>query len=100
MSLDILERGFVEQTIDQKIAQIPWMLKLARTTEYKELFQINNEEDYIYGIIHGQILEKYLTYHSMMYPQITTENIEKLKEVSKIIGTRSKEIKEAIFKTG
>lgn len=100
MSLDVLERGFVEQIIDQKIAQIPWMLKFVRTTEYKKLFQINNEEDYIYGMIHGQILEKYLTYHSMMYPKITAENIEKLQEVSKIIGNRSKEIKETIFKTG
>lgn len=100
MSLDTLERGFVEQTIDQKIAQIPWMLKLVRTSEYKKSFQINNEEDYIYGMIHGQIMEKFLTYCSLAYPKITVENIEKIREVSTIIANRSKEIKEAIFKTG
>lgn len=100
MTLNTLERGFIEQTIDHNIAQIPWMLKLARTTEYKKLLQINNEDDYIYGMIHGHILEKYFTYHRMMYPKITPENIEKLQEVSKIIGNRSKEIKEALFKTG
>src|SRR5437899_259203 len=57
-----VDRGTLEQTIDNVIGQIPTMARAARDPSFKSLLQIKEENDFVMGLAWGKIYTEFVAY--------------------------------------
>jgi hypothetical protein len=55
-SLNIVSRGFLEQTIDEAIRDIPYSVRIYRDERRKKSYQYQLAEDFVLGLTIGRIL--------------------------------------------
>ncbi len=96
MTLDERARGMLETIIDDAIRGIPEYIRLIRLT--KTQLHIKDESEFVYGLAWGKIISDFTTDCLNLYKRDLTA--EERTEVSRVIVTRSQEIREAIFKMG
>jgi hypothetical protein len=89
-------REALEQLIGIIVASIPLILSSLRAG--KEDFHIQNESDYILGLVHGMIISGFLS--SFFALNWRGPNQEEMMEVSKVLFNRKAELREAVFKGG
>jgi len=98
VALDNEDRAFLEKTIDSVINQVPTIMTMARTEDYKKFIQYKDEWDVVLalatGIIYGRFAEYFVTRHQR------EPNTEETSETNQVILRRTGEIKDAIFKCG
>ena len=98
MVLDNEDRAFLEKTIDSIINQVPIIMKMVRTEEYKKFIQYKDEGDVVLalatGIIYGVFIQYFLT------RQQREPNSDEFGKANQVIFRRTREIKETIFKCG
>jgi hypothetical protein len=97
MPLNEILRGILERKIDEGIASIPTLIAIFRQGNITQL-GVKTLEDYIFGLIHGNIIGQFETIYKVMYFQNLTPDITQ--EVTNIVLRRSREIREAIFRQG
>lgn len=85
--------------MDEEIAKIPELMRNLRLPEFKGVFQILDEAEYVYGYTHGSIVGKFETYYFVVHSGKKPSSME-ANEISKTLLQRSKEIRDAIFKIG
>ena len=98
MALDNEDRAYLEKIIDGIINEVPAIMKMVRTEEYKKFVQYKDEGDVVLalatGIIHGRFAEYFVT------RQQRAPNPDEVSESNQVIYRRVREITEAIFKCG
>ena len=98
MALDNEDRAYLEKIIDSIIRQVPIIMTMARTEEYKKFFQYKDEGDVVLalamGMIYGGFVQYFITRHERNI------NPDETGETNGVILRRTREIKEAIFKCG
>ena len=99
MGLKGEDRGMLEKIIDQQVSSIGKHVKIWRSPEYQKLYQIKDPDDFAYGHAQGSIITKFETYYGLVYHNKNPTDDE-IDEIAEIILKRSREIKEAIFKSG
>ena len=99
MVLDAIDRGHLERSIDSQIKGIPQLISQFRDQDVKKFFQYKDENDVVFGMVFGGIIEKFGFYYDVTHNS-TTPPPEAASEVLDIIMRRSSEIREAIFKCG
>ena len=94
--LSNVDRGYLEQTIDNQISQIPDLSLLIHTDQFKQHYQFTNSEDMIFGMVLGSIYNNFSNYYINVYRIMAPP--ESVAEANSIIFKRLEEIKEAISK--
>ncbi len=98
MALDNEDRAYLEKAVDSIIRQVPTIMKMARTEEYKKFIQYKDEWDVVLalsmGMIYGLFTQYFITRHER------TTNPDETSESNRVILRRTREIKDAIFKCG
>lgn len=88
-------RGALNQLIDRTTVSFHTVMSSLRID--KSCFSIQNEPDYALGLAHGMILTGFMSEfkdHNKREP-----NQEEMIEMSRILFDRTKELREAIFKS-
>jgi hypothetical protein len=96
MSLTEYMRGVLENLIDQSINMTPIFVNMARNNNTSE-FGITTLDDYVLGIVQGSIMGLFVSFYRSSLAQDLPPNLQT--EVGQIIFRRTKEIREAIFKS-
>jgi hypothetical protein len=91
------DRIMLQSMIDEEIAKIPGVITNLRLPQFKGVFQIKDEAEYVYGYTHGSIVGKFETYYFVVHSGKKPDSNE-IDEIAKTIFQRSKEIRDAIFK--
>ena len=99
VALQQKDRSVLQAMIDEEIAKIPQLVRNLRLPEFRGFFQIKNEGEYVYGYTHGSIVGKFETYYFVVHSGKKPSGDE-VDEIAKMIFQKSKDIREAIFKTG
>ena len=99
MALKEKDRTMLLTMIDEEIGKIPGLIKNLRLPEFRDVFQIKDESEYVYGYTHGSIVGKFETYYFVVHSGKKPSGNE-VDEIAKTLFQRSKDIREAIFKTG
>jgi hypothetical protein len=99
MALKDKDRKILQTMIEEEIVKIPGLVRNLRLPEFKGLFQIKDEAEYVYGYTHGSIVGKFETYYFVVHSGKKPSGDE-VDEIAKTIFQRSSDIREAIFKTG
>jgi hypothetical protein len=99
MGLTEGDRGMLEKIIDQQVSTIGKYVKTWRSPEYQKLYQIKDPDDFAYGYAQGSIIAKFETYYALVYNK-KIPTADEIDEIAEITLKRSREIKEAIFKSG
>ncbi|MFZ1076405.1 MAG: hypothetical protein WAN47_03120 [Nitrosotalea sp.] len=95
MALDSVERGTLEKLIDRTVESIPSWIKEIR--EIKKELQIKEEGDYALGFAWGHI---YTDFRNYLVNMRGKNFDDELAEFGAILNKRTKEMKEAIFRSG
>ena len=95
MGMTPVDRGYLEQTIDNQIRQIPDLVLLTRTEQFKKHYQFTNSEDMVFGMVLGAIYNNFSSYYVNVYRTMAPP--ETINEANNIVYKRLSEIKEAIF---
>lgn len=98
MVLDHEIRGRTEDTIDLTIEQIPYLIGIFRTEEFKKKYHIQNETDLTLGMVWGYLFRGFQDMFTVSYQR--QPNQDEISEAVGLIFKRTDEIKEAIFKCG
>lgn len=96
--LNVVARGFLEQTIDQAIRDIPYSVRLYRDERRKKTYQYQSAEDFVTGLTAGRILFSFGSIFKLANNRWFNE--DELNEVHTIIYKRFPEIRSALFKAG
>lgn len=99
MALKDKDRTMLLTMIDEEISKIPGLIRNLRLPEFRDVFQIKDESEYVYGYTHGSIVGKFETYYFVVHSGKKPSRDE-VDEIAKTLFQRSKDIREAIFKTG
>ena len=99
MVLKEKDKKILLSMIDEEIAKIPGLVKNLRLPEFKDLFQVKDEAEYVYGYTHGSIVGRFETYYFVVHSSKKPSGNE-VDEIAKTILQRSNDIRDAIFKTG
>jgi hypothetical protein len=94
MVFDELARGAFETHIDNVIKDIPLLMSRFRQKEIKNLLQLRNEEEFLYGVVYGRII------WGFNHPTATGITNEDIFEMQRILLRRLREVKDAIVNTG
>ncbi len=97
-TLEIADRGTLEQTIDNVIAQIPTLIKSARDPYFKSLLQIKEGNDFVMGLAWGKIYTEFVAY--LIASRGFSYDKEEGDKIAQIGMKRSAEIRDAIFNGG
>jgi hypothetical protein len=97
VALQEKDRKILQTMIDEEIAKIPELVRNLRLPEFKGVFQIKDETEYVYGYTHGSIVGKFETYYFVVHSGKKPSGKE-ADEIAKTLLQRSKEIRDAIFK--
>jgi len=99
MVLDTNDRGQLERSIDIQIKGIPLLISSFRDQDVKKFFQYKDENDVVFGMVFGSIIEKFGFYYNGIH-NTDVPPADVASEVLDVIMRRAREIKEAIFKCG
>jgi hypothetical protein len=94
MILNVLLRGYIEQTIDETIQYIPTIIADARSG--KARLHIKEENDYVLGLATGYIYGRFETFYRSVYFK-PPSNVES-SQTWKIIFTRLRDIRDVIYR--
>lgn len=98
MVLTPLDRGILEKFVDNMIKEAPNEVKFFRIPKVKSALQIQQEEDFVFGMTYGKILQYYNDYYKLAHFKLPSD--KEIEEIMEVIFNRIKEVKEAIFKAG
>ena len=93
------DRTMLHTMINEEISKIPGLARNLQLPEFRDFFQIKDESEYVYGYTHGSIVGKFETYYFIIHSGKKPSSDE-VDEITKTLFQRSKDIREAIFKTG
>jgi hypothetical protein len=93
------DRTMLHTMINEEIGKIPGLVRNLRLPEFRDVFQIKDESEYVYGYTHGSIVGKFETYYFIMHSGKKPSSDE-VDEIAKTLFAKSKDMREAIFKTG
>jgi hypothetical protein len=99
MALKEKDRTMLQTMIGEEIGKIPGLVRNLRLPEFRDVFQIKDESEYVYGYTHGSIVGKFETYYFVVHSGKKPSGDE-VDEIAKTLFQKSKDIREAIFKTG
>ena len=99
MALEQKDKKILDTMIDEEISKIPGLIGNLRMPEFKGVFQIKDEAEYVYGYTHGSIIGKFETYYFVAHSGKRPNGTE-VDEISKTIFQRSSEIRDTILKNG
>ena len=99
MVLDAIDRGNLEMSIDSQIKGIPALVSQFRDQDVKKFFQYKNENDIVFGMVFGGIIERFGFYYNITHSN-RPPSPEDASEALEIILRRASEIREAIFNCG
>jgi len=99
MALKEKDRTMLITMIDEEIGKIPGLIRNLRLPEFRDIFQIKDESEYVYGYTHGSIVGKFETYYFIVHSG-KKPSLDEVDEIAKTLFQRSKDIRESIFKTG
>jgi hypothetical protein len=94
--LDSNTRGIHEKLIDEAVIKLPALLFVARAN--KSAWHIQNETDYVIGIVNGRIMTAFLS--DFVYHYKREPSLDEMTEASNVIFKRSAELKKAAFESG
>ena len=97
MTFDVIDRGFLEQQIDQAIEGIPKIMKSLRDN-LKTRYMIKNEHDFALGYAISQVYHIFGLYFLDKWNRRPTETEED--EITNHIDKRVAEMRDAIFNCG
>jgi hypothetical protein len=98
MVLDSKNRGILEKEIDSTIDAIPIFVKKYRDTTMKARLQYKDEVDFVLGFVWGKVIFTFV--HNFWIKNRRFPSKDEVVEIHLIIERRTREIKEAIFRTG
>jgi hypothetical protein len=98
MALNMTQRGFLEQTLDHAIANIPTYVNQCRTDEAKKAFQYRNPEDFALGLTIGNITTGFDTV--FRFAKGRGVNANEMAEIIEVIRGRMPQIRSALFEAG
>ena len=99
VALEKKDKQILEAMIDEEISKIPGLIVNLRMPEFKGVFQIKDETEYVYGYTHGSIIGKFETYYFVTHSGKKPNGTE-IDEISKTIFQRSSEIRDTILRNG
>lgn len=97
MGLGQKDKKVLDSIINEEVEKIPGLIRNLRLPDFKDMFQIKEEFDYVYGYTHGSIVGKFETYYFVAHSGNKPTGIE-VDEIAKTIFSRSSEIRKAIIK--
>ena len=98
MVLDNKNRGLLEKEIDSTIDVIPIYIKKYRDSNMKARLQYRDEADFVLGLAWGKIIFAFT--HNFWIKNLRFPSKEEVEEIHLIIEKRTREMKEAIFRSG
>lgn len=93
------DRTVLQNMINEEIAKIPGLVRNLRLPDFRDVFHIKDEAEYVYGYTHGSISGKFETYYFVVHSGKKPSGTE-ADEIAKTLLQSSSKIREAIFKTG
>ncbi len=96
MTLNQADREFLEKDFAQFLEQIPSLVLLSRTENYKMSIQSNGADDFVLGFTNGMLWVGFINYFAGRYMRELAE--DETREFFEILHRRNRVIKEAIFK--
>jgi hypothetical protein len=91
------DRVVLKTMIDEEITKIPGIIANLRLPEFRGIFQIKDESEYVYGYTHGSIVGMFDTYYFVVHSGKKPSGDE-IGEIRQTLLQRSTEIRDAIFK--
>jgi hypothetical protein len=98
MVLDNKSRGILEKEIDNTIEAIPIFVNKYRDTTMKARLQYRDETDFVLGFAWGKIIFTFV--HNFWIKNRRFPSKDEVVEIHLIIERRTRELKEAIFRSG
>jgi|APSaa5957512535_1039671.scaffolds.fasta_scaffold03812_6 hypothetical protein len=95
MGLTSADRGILDQLLDNSINNAKRNLKFFSSDLIKQGFQLNNIEEFVFGIEYGTITQAYSNYFNSIHFRIPTP--EEGDEITQVVLKRLPEIKKAIY---
>ena len=95
MSLSATDRGALEKIIDRAVKDGIQELKALQDEHLKRAFHIEKVEDFVFGLIYGEINMGFSGWFGMIHNRQKTT--EELKETADIILKRLPDIRKEIF---
>jgi hypothetical protein len=89
------DRGVLKELIDNAVQVTPALVAFFRDTSPS--LGIKSESDFVFGFVQGLILGQYRVYRKTMPDGLSDD---RLREASRIVARRGKEIREAILRAG
>jgi hypothetical protein len=96
MALNHADRAFLEEDFAQFLEQIPSLVLLSRTENYKMSIQSNGADDFVLGFTNGMLWVGFINYFAGRHMRELAE--DETREFFEILHKRNRVIKEAIFK--
>ena len=96
MTLNQEDRAFLDKDFFQFLDQIPSIVLLSRTEDYKMSIQFNGADDFVLGFTNGMLWVGFINYFVSRHKRELAE--DEAKEFFDILHKRNRVIKEAIFK--
>ena len=82
--------------IEEEISKIPGLIRNIRLPEFKDVFQIKDEVEYVYGYTQGSIIGKFETYYFVVHRGKKPSSKE-VEEINTTIFHKSSEIRKSIL---
>jgi hypothetical protein len=99
MALEKKDKKILDMMIEEEISKIPGLIRNLRLPQFRDIFQIKNESEYVYGYTHGAIIGKFETYYFVVHNGKKPSGIE-VDEIGKTIFERSINIRKIISEIG
>ena len=96
MTLNQADRAFLEKDFAQFLEQIPSLVLLSQTEDYKMSIQSNGADDFVLGFTNGMLWVGFINYFVGRHMRELAE--DETREFFEILHKRNRVIKEAIFK--
>lgn len=96
MVLEQKDKKMLESMIEEEISKIPGLIRNLRLPEFKDVFQIRNESEYVYGYTHGSIIGKFETYYFVVHSGKKPSGNE-VDEIGRTIFNKSVAIRKSIL---
>ena len=98
MTLNHADRAYLEKDFAQFLEQIPSIVQLSRTEDYKKSIQVIGADDFVLGFANGMLWGGFVNYFVGRHMRELDDY--ETKEFFEILHRRNRVIKEAIFKCG
>jgi hypothetical protein len=95
---DFVQRGYLEQMIDEAIRDIPYTVKLYRDERRMKTYQYKSAEDFVMGMTIGRIMFGF----GIRFKELNQRSFkpEEIDEMNKIIYKHIPEMRSAIMDAG